>query len=234
MFTFSQLVDEMVSETKRPDLISEIARYVNQTVREVHFDPTRGGAIFYDDNFREAQVTATSDSTQTWEIESPTTFQKMAAVGFPNQWNRDGQAIWAVETTPGRHLNAIENYYYRSGNTFVFAGFGSPGSKINLGWYEFPRSLKYKQPAARPASYDPEEGWTYAAGVDTPELQEAARLVTTNWLLLRWSDIMAEGIRAKLYKRLSDTERARTSYSLYQSLRQGLWTSETAKLYQGG
>lgn len=231
MFTFSQLVDEMVSETKRPDLISEVARYLNQTIREVHMDPQRGGAIFFDENFREQQLTSASDSNLTWEIPNPTTFQKMLVVGFPSQFNRNNEAIWAVETTPGRHLSSLDYFYYRSGNTFVFSGFGGIGAKINLGWYEFPSSLKYKTSAQRPATYDVESGWAYAAGVDTPELQEAARMVTTNWLILRWNEIIAEGVRAKLYKRLSDTERARTCYSLYQSLRQGLWTSETAKLY---
>lgn len=231
MYTFSQLVDEMVSETKRPDLVSEIARYVNQTIRELHFDPQRGGALFYDENFREERLVSASDSSFTWEIANPTTFQKMLAVGYPGQFSRHGEPVWAVETTPGRHLNNLTNFYYRSGNTFVFSGFGGVGGTIQLGWYEFPSSLKYKAEAARPAQYDIESGWTYHANVNTPELQAAARELVTNWMILRWADIVAEGVRAKLYKRLSDTERARTSYSLYQSLRQGLWTSETAKLY---
>lgn len=232
MFTFSQLVDDMVSETKRPDLVSEIARYVNQTIREVHFDPQRNGAIFFDENFKEEQVVATSESQQVWNIENPTTFQKMAAVGYPTQWDRDHSPIWATETSPGRHLNSLQYFYYRTGNSFVFSGYGAVGSRINLGWYEYPRSLKYKLPAARPATYDAEDGWTYAPGVNTPEMQEAAQILVTNWLLMRWNEVIAEGVRAKLYKRISDTDRSRTSYSLYQSLRQGLVTSETAKLYQ--
>ena len=46
MTTFSQLVDSVVSETKRPDLVSEIATYLNQTIREVHFSADRNAALF--------------------------------------------------------------------------------------------------------------------------------------------------------------------------------------------
>jgi hypothetical protein len=45
---------------------------------------------------------------------------------------------------------------------------------------------------------------------------------------MRWSDVISEGVRAKLFKRVSDTERARNCYSLYGQLRQGLMTSEVA------
>lgn len=233
MFTFSQLVDDMVSETKRPDLVSEIARYVNQTARECHFSPDRNAAILYQENFQEELVTTAAESGETWEIPSPTRFQKMAAVRYPNVYDQDGNPVWAKETTPGRHLNDLDHFFYRVGSTFVFSGYGGLGATIALGWYEFPQSLTYKSAAARPASYDPESGWTYADAVNTPELEAAARLVTTNWLLMRWSDVISEGVRAKIYKRLSDTERARTSYSMYGSLRQGLWTSETAELFGG-
>lgn len=228
MTTFSQLVDEMVSETKRPDLVSEISSYLNQTIREVHFTSDRNAAIFYSENFRESLLTANSESAYTWGIPNPATFQKMAVVKYSSIFDRQGGDIYVNETTPGRHLAGLDNYFYRVGGTFVFSGYGGLNSQIAIGWFEFPPSLVYKTPSARPASYDVELGWTYADAVNTPELEAAAQLLTINWLLLRWADVLKEGLRAKIYKRLSDTERARTSYSLYGSLRQGLWTSETA------
>lgn len=228
MFTLSQMVDEIVSETKRPDLVSEIVRYANQTIRDCHFSTDRNAAIFYRDNFYESLVTATAESGFSWTPNNPTTFQKMAGVKYPSEVTRLGEPIWAEETTPGRHLNELCHYYYQVGASFVFAGYGGLGAQIALGYFAFPPSLKYYSPAARLASYDPESGWSYLDGVDTEELQEAARLVSTNWLFLRWSDVISEGIRAKVYKRISDTERARNSYSLYGQLRQGLLSSETA------
>lgn len=229
-FTFSQLVDGMASETKRPDLVSEITAYVNQTIRETHFTQDRNAAIFYRENFTELQLTPNTASGFAWDIPSPTTFQKMAAVNYPFVFDDDSKPTWARETTPGRHLNGMENFYYRAGGRFVFSGYGGVNAPINIGWYEFPRSLKYKLPAARPATFDIESGWTYDPAVNTPELEEAARSLVTNWLILRWNDVIEEGVRAKVYKRLGDTERARTAYSLYGSLRTGLWTSETAEL----
>lgn len=228
MFTLSQMVDEIVSETKRPDLVSEISRYVNQTVRECHFSTDRQAAIFYRDNFNEVLLTASAESGYTWPMPNPTTFQKMAGVKFPSQFDTMGREVWAVETTPGRHLSALDHYFYQVGSTFVFSGYGGIGANIALGYFAFPASLKYKSVAARPASYDPESGWSYHADVTTDEDREAARLVTTNWLLMRWSDVVSEGVRAKVYKRVSDTERARNSYSLYGQLRQGLMSSEVA------
>lgn len=232
MTTFSQLVDEMVSETKRHDLVSEISRYLNQTIRELHFSTDRNAIIFFPENFYEELLTPDVESGYTWEIPIPTHFQKMLGVKYSSVLDRDGNPVWAAETTPGRHLNQMDYYYYRVGGTFVFSGYGGVGSSIAIGYYEFPRGLKYKTAAARPATYDLESGWSYADDINTPELEAAARLLTTNWLLMRWPEVVAEGVRAKVYKRLSDTERARTSYSLYGSLRQGLWTSETAELYQ--
>ena len=235
MFTLSQLVDELVLETKRPDLVADIARFVNQTVRELHFTQDRRAALLFKSNFKELALTTTSESGQTWAAPNPATFQILAAVQYPGVYNGVGDTVWAVEQRPGPNLVNKPYYYYRVGDSFVFSGYGGVGYTINLGYYEFPKSLKYyPDDNTRPAEYDSETGeWSYPAGAATDEDKEIARDNSTNWLILRWSDIVAEGVRAKLFKRLSDTERARTSYSMYESLRQGMWTSETMVLYQG-
>lgn len=44
---------------------------------------------------------------------------------------------------------------------------------------------------------------------------------------MRWQEVIEEGLRAKIYKRVGDDQRARTSYSLYQSLRKGLVMAES-------
>lgn len=233
MYTFSQLVDEIVAECKRPDLHSDIQRYLNQTIREVHFTEDRGAALFFKENFREEQITSLVEAALTWEIPEPTTFQKMAGVRYNMIWDDDGNQVWANESSPGRHLNGKTVFFYRVGSTYVFAGFGGINATVDLAWYEFPRSLKYKAPDVRPASYDPETGWTYGAGIVTDEQKLGARELSTNWLLMRWNQVLAEGLRAKVYKRVSDDSRSRTCYSMYQSLRHGLWTSEQAEFYGG-
>src|SRR3546814_15245541 len=53
MTTFSQLVDTIMSESRRPDLQTEIATYINQTVRELHFDSEQNKILYFNDNMRE-------------------------------------------------------------------------------------------------------------------------------------------------------------------------------------
>lgn len=227
MTTFSQLVDKMILESGRPDLALEIATYLRQTIRELHFEPTRGNAVFYRENRTEAQLTAVGESLY-WDIPNPTTFQAMAAVQFPSVFSRDG-IVWARELNPGPAMNTARNFYYRAGGRFVFSGFGGLNARVNITWFEYPRDLKYYAVNDRPASYDSEDGWTYTTAV-TEEQKTAAREKSTNWLLQRWDTVIEEGVRAKIYKRVADDSRSRTSFSMYTSLRQGLYSAEVAVL----
>lgn len=233
MFTFSQMVDEIVSEVKRPDLTSEIARYVNQTVRECHFDPERNAVQFYRNNGKELAITSTTEASHVWRIPNPTTFQKLAGVQYPIKFGGDGQSVWPTETTPGRHLKDLDYYFYQAGDSFVFSGYGGVGVPINLYYFAFPASLPYFRANCRPMEYDYLGTKKYSADWIHEHARDDATLLCTNWVLQRWSDIVSEGVRAKLYKRVSDTERARTCYSLYAQLRKGLVTSESATLYTG-
>lgn len=239
MTTFSQLVDELVVETRRPDLRAEIATYLNQTIREIHFEPSRGNVVFYGANRQEVEITASVESGEIWDIPNPGVFQGMEAVRFPDQLLY--RLEYAKEARPGPSLNTVPFYYYRTGPSFVFGGsvgYGGVGSRIQLSYFEYPRALKFKIAGAREAEYDVESGWTYNTvnAVDygaTPELQATAQERVTNWVLMRWADVLREGLRAKVYKRVSDQMRATTSYSLYSQLRQGIFTSESAEI-QGG
>jgi len=233
MTTFSQLVDEAISETKRFDLATEIAAYVNQTVREVHFRSDTGSVLYYRDNLQEQLLTATSDDSFGWDIPNPAIFQGLVGVQYADQWDpdRNCQGVWAVEVTPSRNMQHYKHSFYRIGGGFAFANYGSTGSRIKLAYFQYPPRLKYYTVANRPASWDDATGWTYGTGYDTDdETRAAARALVTNWILLRWHDVISEGIRAKVYKRVSDEVRGRTAYSLYNTLRQGLWTSEIADL----
>lgn len=233
MRTFSQMVDEIVSEVRRPDLTSDTARYLNQTIRECHISTDRNAIQFYHDNTREIQLTTTVEDKHVWAIPRPTQLQKMGAVNYLNQFTIRGDSVWAKPTTPGHHLRDLTHYYYQVGQSFVFSNTGPVGSKINLYWFEFPASLPYFAATCRPMVYDSYGGKVYSEPWVCDDAQDDADCISTNWLIERWSDVVSEGVRAKIYKRLSDTERARTCYSMYMQLRQGLVTAETAMLYQG-
>lgn len=155
MTTYSQLVDELVLEVRRPDMVVDIARYCNETIRELHFDPKNNAALFYRENFREALILAASEASLTWTIPFPSLFQKMAAVKYLNQWG-SGAQVYATETMPGRPLNGMKWYYYQAGDSFVFSDFGGANAQVALGYYEFPRPLQYKVPAARLVVWDPD------------------------------------------------------------------------------
>lgn len=231
MTTLSQLVDDLATETGRADMRATIAEYLNQTIREVHFSSGTGGTIFFAENLQEASLVANVDGGFGWDIPNPPNFQAMAAVKYESSWDRLGANIWPKEMTPSRNLADLDNYYYRAGGRFFFAGYGGNNAIISIAWFEYPRRLIYKASGLRYAIWDAEsDSWTYAPSANTPELQLAARTLSSNWLLMRWRDVLAEGVRAKIYKRLGDEVRARTCYSLYSQLRIGLQTSESADL----
>ena len=227
MTTFSQLVDDMVTETKRPDMIREFSSYLNQAIREVHFEPQTGNAILFKDNLTETLLTAGTESGFMWDVPNPAQFHGIAAVRYDSVWI-DGQQPYVPEMTPGRGLAGMTRYYYRGGSRFAFAGYGGLNAKIAVAWWEYPRALKYKAVADRPAEWDDEAGWTYADAYDIDDsTRETARNLVSNWLLIRWKPVIEEALRAKVYKRLERTELARTCYSMYMSLRQGLITAES-------
>lgn len=226
--TFSQLVDTMVGETKRPDLKREIAAYLNQTMRELHFEPERNNAVLYSENYREAALTASTETGFGWTAPNPTTFQAPNAAQFVNVV-RDGEPVWGVPVTPGAGMRGRPYNFYRAGTQVFFSGYGGLNAVINWSWYEYVPSLVYYDMAARPGTFDPAtQSWTYAPAFDTDAAsRQLAQDMTTNWMLMRWQEVIEEGLRAKIYKRVGDDQRARTSYSLYQSLRKGLVMAES-------
>lgn len=226
--TFSQLIDSMVNETKRFDLAVEIATYLNQTIRELHFRADTNAILLYPANYNELQLTVDSDSSFGWTIPSPATFQKLESVQYPDVYDCviGRQGVWPDLIVPNRTSSQLHHYYYQVGNQFIFSGYGGINNRVNLGYYAYPARLVYYPVANRPAQYDDLNGWTYGTGIDTDEEKAAAEAAVSNWLLLRWDSVIEEGLRAKVYKRVSDDVRSKTCYSLYQSLRQGLWTAE--------
>lgn len=226
MTTFSQLVDSMVTELLRPDLREQIGKYLNQAIREVHFEPQSNNAVQFRENFSEIQLTANVETGYTWDYPNPDRFQSVQVVKYDTVWDRDSQ-VYPPEVIPSRALANLSQFYYRAGSTFAFAGYGGINGLISIGFYEYPRRLKYYVTADRPAQYDCEDGWTYHADYVTDEEQADARLKVSNWMLLRWDTVLEEAVRAKVYKRVSDNDRARTAYSMYLTLRRGLVTAES-------
>lgn len=227
MTTFSQLVDSMARETMRPDYLVNIVSYLNQAIREVHFDPVDQKAALFKANFIEDQLTATTETGFTWEMPHPERWQAMQIVRYDSVYDRDG-VVYPPEMVPSRGLAGLKYYFYQAGFYYAFAGYGGINGKITVGYYEFPRKLKYYPVADRLVTYDEELGFQYDVSLNTPELRAAEREKHGNWLLDRWDSVLEEAVRAKVYKRASDDGRARTAYSAYMLGRAGLLSSESA------
>lgn len=230
MTTFSQLVDDVTRETRRPDLRTDIIAYLNQTLRECHFLPSNGQPVLYPSNMRERVIQADVETGFGIVLDDPGSFQAVGTVRYDSIACNDEMTRYPPEKTPGRGMIGLDRFYYRAGNNLYFAGYGGVNGQISLALYYYPRRLKYYELAQRPANYDSDFGWQYTPAFDSSdELRAAAESYTSNWLLMRWLDVVSEGLRAKIYKRLSDTERARTCFSQFTTLRAGLSGSEMSK-----
>lgn len=227
--TFSQLIDSILVECNTPQLEVVAPSYVNQTLRELHADPSPAhkGAVMYRDNLKEVQVTATGDTGFLWQIPNPQVFQTVQAVRYDSRRDALGNSIFAKEIMPGSSMNSQDARWYRGGQTISFNCYGGVNALISIAWFEFTASLKYFPVGQRPAEYDLVNGWTYKTEYNTSDAQRLlAQSLVTNWLLQRWDMVVEEGLRQKIYKRMTDA-RAQTSYSLYQSGRQELVSSES-------
>lgn len=228
MTTQSQLVDEMVAETLRPDMRMAISSYVNQVIRELHQEPQSKTAIGFSENLYEDQLYANAETGFLWTLPRPHLFMRMAMVWY----DRFGKPVRqrAPQTMhPSINPIASDRFWYRTGTQIAFSGYGGDNAGIKLAWYEYPRQLEYKLQAQRLVRWDNDsQGYVFAPSVTTPDEREAALLQSTNWIMMRHTELVKQGIRAKLYARLGQYDRARLAYSQYESLRPGMVSAETA------
>src|SRR3546814_15533852 len=72
----------------------------------------------------------------------------------------------------------------------------------------FPRRLVYQAVDSRLVTWDEEEYiFEYDPSLVTDEEKAAALAKATNWILSRHEDVVAEGARAMVYKRIRSEER---------------------------
>lgn len=227
MTTFSQLVDEMASEMVRPDFKGVIASYINQTVREVHTGAD-GTRFRFHDNRVELEIIVPDgyDDSYVWPISNYTMHQATETVWYDTVKKK------ASLRTPGKvNLAGSESfdkyYFYPSGPNLCFFGYGKSGALIKVSKLEYPRSLVYRRAQDnRWASYDAESmSWTY--NTDLTVTEEEKQLRSTNWIIMRWTELIREGVRAKVYKRLGDQARMGPSYSAYQEARKAFELQES-------
>lgn len=206
----------MIAEVMRPEMRGMAIDYLHQTIRELHF--VQDVKMKYGDNLVEDVAVADADSGYLWAIPAPQRLQMMESVYYNNRGK------YSYERSPSAALAFTEEiggdiFWYRTGNYIAFAGYGGSQAQISLAWYEFPRRLLY-YPAnsSRPAIWDEEsQQFLYAAAYNIDATTRANALVlTTNWVLSRHKEVVKEGVRAKLYKRSGDIDRAKLAFAAYK------------------
>lgn len=233
MTTFSQVVDDLAVEIVRPDMIIMLPAYLNQTIRELHFDSATKMPVYFNDNRQEDLITVSgySDSNRIflWDIPRSSQLQAIEAFYY------DAWGVYAIQKAPAvnrlRNLSEVDAkyYWYRTGPSIAFHDTGANGSTIQAAWFEFPRALIYYPKANRPMTYDVEQQLyvNNPSYMPAPLSVDTSLLYSTNWILDRWSDMLKEGVRAKSYKRMGDDTRASRAYSLFETTKAGMITNES-------
>lgn len=224
MTTFSQLVDYLVDdELRRPDLRTAVASYMNHTIQQLH-NKDDGSFNLFDRNRNEVEITV--DATPyVWPFPTPSyTFQKIEAVWHVNR------GIYLEEKTPkavfANSQNPLSRYnWYQSGPTIVINGV-IVGDLLTMSYFAGLPRLAYYSRTERPATYDAVTG-AYAildswAGTDQEALD-----ASTNWMLQTYADLILEGVRAKVYRRINSVEQAKMAYASFQADRRAITVEES-------
>lgn len=230
MTTFSQLIDELLVTSGRRNKLTDLTRFTNQTIRECHANQ-QGKPYMFQINLVEDALIADTDLAFKWRV--PMTFQIMQTASYLNALNTDGRPIFPKFQPPGRRINDLQYYYYRSGTAFVFAGFGGIGAQINIAYYAYPNRLPYLEVGQRPAIFNEltQEyeffDLTSTGGLDytMPENQQTALDLTTNWVLEKWPEVVRWGVLSSLYPLVGDA-RASVHFARFNTLREQLITEE--------
>lgn len=222
MSTFSALIDEMIRERQRPDMLSALVSYANQVIRQIHSKPGSASQIQFDANRYESELVLTDEAPFIWPL--PTiNFQSLEAM-----WNRDA-CVYHTLRRPAvsREQSATpfsDYYWYRSANVIAIGG-AIAGQTIDISFFAYPRRLQYKPAEQRAVVYNAQaDQYVLAVGGGIPS--QAQLDEETNWILQRWPSVVEQGVRNALFANVGDVERGRVAFSIYENLRNQLWLEE--------
>ena len=151
MTTFSQIVDTVVQQSNRPNLLTRISTIVSNVIYELHFTRRRG-VIFYAGNRQEQLLTLISDQIFNWP--TPANLQKVEAARYDGVLDYRSRQIYAKEVKPGRWMADEKHYFYRNASGFIFVNCGAIGQTISVSYFQRLTPLVYYPILQRPASYD--------------------------------------------------------------------------------
>ena len=230
--SFSSLIDEVVLTTGRATSLISIVNYAKLTIREC-----QAFGLFARDLLEE-QVLATA-SPFIWT--RPTFFRMLRAVKYVNasiNASSEDRNIFPEFCPPGRIQKNKDYFFYAADDYYVFAGV-QDNQTIDLANYYWSKPLVYygrlgvvtgQFPGGpyviRPAYFDLSTAqWAYLntaqdAYVFTtgdPAVDVALQLLSTNWLVSDWRELIISGTKAKVFGNLGDETRANREYAFYKA-----------------
>ena len=226
MPTYTEMVESLILESRRPDMRLVIAADLNSTIRDLHFRTVGGdgGApVRYSNNLVEDELTLAGSAPYMWDIPRPALFMAMEDVFCRNRnihlELRSPKTIHRLSTD----FTALA-IYYRSGPAIVMGGVYS-GDSIAISYYEYLGGLRLKTPDAQVIRSTETPG-IYERISDSGVPTEAELAAETNWLLDKYDMVIREGVLSKLYRRINDLDRAKMSYSAFESGRISIQNTE--------
>lgn len=216
---FSEIVDDILQQTRRLDQAVNIASYVNATLRECQVFKGR----FFARDLVEDVINATSDPF-IWT--RPVRFRGLRAAKYVEE-NEFPDFIQPGKKQTDQWGKIKDHFFYAATDYFAFSGAGDTAT-INVAYYKYTRNFRYYVVADRPAVYDREtEIWSYHDDFDDSDvLKEQAEDVVSHWLMLDWLELIKEGARAKLWKNLSDENKGPKTFASYKSMQVDLLSGE--------
>ena len=224
MATFSALVDRLVFEVSRPDKRTLLIDCLNSSVSDVHAKSTPSGAapvLFYE-NLLEVEFTPLAVDPCVWPIPKPALFMGMEAI-------KDvGRGFFYQARSP-RTLRSIDSdmsalgTYYRTGSNIALVG-ARVGAPVLMAYYNRLAALPYKEPSARVVIESSPGDYTRNGG--GAALTQAEIDGETNWMLARYEPALRLGSLAKFYVSLNDLDRAKMTYSAYETAKAAIQAQE--------
>lgn len=225
--SFSSLVDDVIRITGKPGSLIDIISYANSTIREC-----QSFGLIARDLVEDEIVSDAVDAETAFLWTRPAYFRELRTAKYPHS------GVYPKFLLPGRVQKHEHEFFYAAQNYFAFAGVPS-GCTVAIAYYTYAKPLLYYGQLGvatatfnggpydvRPAYYDLENDiWKYLNAtsdgyVDTTgDAAEDLRrqLLTTNWVLAEWRELILSGTKSKVYTNAQDP-RAPTEYSQYKQI----------------
>ena len=222
---FSELVDEVIRDTKRGSDLLQVVDLANSTIRECQ---VYKGSAFVRDLL---EITATTATANPYIFTKPTRWRKLQALQFAFD------ASFPPLVAPGQIIQGKTQYFYAASTYFSIFGAGDL-AVLNIAYYQYCRRFAYYtglSGSERPAVYDREaEIFVYDATFDVSDTTRAnARDLTAHWLLEDWYNMVKTGVAAKVFARAGD-DASKVAFATYKSQQEDLLMGEFTVATQAG